>query len=56
MCKMKILKKLVLLGLFLVNTVTAVLYGTSWLYWVSAVLVLAVLALDIWEALKNGKR
>lgn len=55
MFKKQIFKRLFLLVLFLVNTALAVLRGTSWLYWVSTALILATLALDIWEALHDGK-
>ena len=40
-------------ALFLANFVHAVLNGFDWLFCVAAVLTLAMLALDIWEAVIN---
>lgn len=49
-------KNAALYMLFLANTVYAVLNGFNWLFWIATALTATVVALDIWEAVKNGRK
>lgn len=54
MCKRKINVPLYLL--FATNCIYAVSHEAfNWIFYVSAILTAAVLALDIWEVVKNGR-
>lgn len=55
MSKLKF-KNAALYLLFLLNCASAVRHGADWVFWVSAVLTAAVLAMDIWEAVKHGRK
>lgn len=55
MRKKNFIKSAVLYLVFLSNTIYSIQNGFSWPYWIIAALTLAVLILDIGEAIKNGK-
>ena len=55
MRKKNFARSAVLYIVFLSNTVYSINHGFSWPYWITAILTLAVLILDILEAIKNGK-
>ena len=55
MRKKNFARSAVLYIVFLSNTVYCINPGFSWPYWITAILTLAVLILDILEAIKNGK-
>ena len=56
MRKREILHSATLWMLFFANTVYAVKYGASWLYTVCTALMACVLALDVWEVVRNGRK
>ncbi len=55
MRKKNLARSIVLYIVFLSNTVYCVKHGFSWPYWITAILTLAVLILDIVEVVKRGK-
>lgn len=56
MSKKKFSRSAILYLVFLTNTVYSIQHGFSWPYWVTAVLTLAVLVLDILEVIQNGRK
>lgn len=56
MSKKNFSRSAILYLVFLTDTVYSVQHGFSWPYWVTAVLTLAVLVLDILEVFHNGRR
>lgn len=56
MRKREFLHSATLWMLFFANTVYAVKYGASWLYAVCTALMVCVLAFDIWEVVRNGRK
>lgn len=56
MRKKKILHNFTTWCLFATNSVYAARYGFSWMYCATAVLMLLILILDIWEVIHNGRR
>lgn len=56
MSKKKFSRSAILYLVFLTNTVYSIQHGFSWPYWVTAVLTLAVLVLDILEVIQNVRK
>ena len=55
MRKKNLTRSMVLYIVFLSNTVYSIQHGFSWPYWITAILTLVVLILDIVEVVKRGK-
>ncbi len=55
MGKKKFSRSAIIYLVFLTNTVYSVQNGFSWPYWITAILTLAVLVLDILEVIRHGK-